>query len=86
MITIDDLKNFQNKSNIISNMTTTHDPLMPLLFMSQGKGARRAFKYITEDSKKNKSGGILINSDQGASKTVFSGAILMLALMHKRAY
>jgi len=64
----------------------THDSLMQQLYHNQGIGSRMAFKFILEDAKVRKNGGILINSDQGASKTVFSGAILMLALMQKSAY
>ena len=63
----------------------TNDFLFPKLFLSQGRGSRKAFKFIRKDVKMNPGAAILVNSDQGASKTVFSGAILMYFMMEKDA-
>lgn len=64
----------------------TNDFLFPKLFLNQGRGSRLCFQTIVKDHKHNKGGAIIVNSDQGASKTVFAGAVLMYALMQKEAH
>lgn len=63
-----------------------HDLLFSVLFLSQGRAARRTFKNILVDHNTRKNGGMIVMSDQGSSKTVLVGSVIYLFMSQKKAY